>query len=41
MSTEWEGHAYLDADEQNAFDMVAKHHAMCRRFLGSEALAEV
>lgn len=35
MSTEWEGHAYLDADEQDAFEMVAKHHAMCRRFLAT------
>ena len=41
MSSEWEGHAYLDADEQDAFDMVARHHAMCRRFLGSEAVTTV
>ncbi|MEJ2128501.1 MAG: TIM barrel protein [Woeseiaceae bacterium] len=34
MSTEWEGHAYLDMDEQDAFDIVARHHAMCRKFLG-------
>jgi hypothetical protein len=33
MSTEWEGHAYLDAHEQDAFEIVAKHHAMCRKFL--------
>jgi hypothetical protein len=39
MSTEWEGHAYLDADEQDAFDMVERHHAMCRRFLGADAVA--
>ncbi|WP_027862089.1 sugar phosphate isomerase/epimerase [Marmoricola sp. URHB0036] len=38
MSTEWEGHAYLDADEQDAFDMVAQHHAMCRKFLGDQHL---
>ena len=37
MSSEWEGHAYLDADEQDAFDMVARHHAMCSRFLGADA----
>jgi hypothetical protein len=37
MSTEWEGHAYLDADEQDAFEIVAKHHAMCRKFLESES----
>ena len=41
MSSEWEGHAYLDADEESAFDMVAKHHAMCSRFLGQENLATV
>jgi hypothetical protein len=35
MSTEWEGHAYLDLEDQDAFDMVAKHHAMCRRMMGS------
>jgi hypothetical protein len=33
MSSEWEGHAYLDADEQDAFDIVARHHEMCRKFL--------
>jgi hypothetical protein len=33
MSSEWEGHAYLDAEEQDAFEMVARHHDMCRRFL--------
>jgi hypothetical protein len=33
MSSEWEGHAYLDADEQDAFDIVARHHEMCSRFL--------
>jgi len=41
MSSEWEGHAYLDADEESAFDMVAKHHAMCSRFLGQDNLATV
>lgn len=30
MCSEWEGHAYRRAD---AFDMVAKHQAMCRRIL--------
>lgn len=34
MSSEWEGHAFLDVEEQNAFDIVAAHHTMCRRFLG-------
>jgi hypothetical protein len=34
MSTEWEGHAYLDMHEQDAFEMVRKHHDMCRKFLG-------
>ncbi|TXS91872.1 TIM barrel protein [Parahaliea maris] len=38
MSSEWEGHAYLDMTEQDAFGMVEKHHAMCRRFL-DEAFA--
>ena len=33
MSTEWEGHAYLDMHEQDAFEIVARHHAMCRNFL--------
>lgn len=33
MSTEWEGHAFLDLEEQDAFDIVARHHDMCRRFL--------
>jgi hypothetical protein len=37
MSSEWEGHAYLDLEEQDAFDMVARHHAMCRRFLDGPA----
>jgi hypothetical protein len=36
MSSEWEGHAYLDADEQDAFEMVARHHAMCRRLIDME-----
>lgn len=35
MSSEWEGHAFLDADEADAFEMVERHHAMCRKFLGS------
>ena len=33
MSSEWEGHAYLDCADQDAFDIVARHHAMCSRFL--------
>jgi hypothetical protein len=36
MSSEWEGHAYLDMDEQDAFDIVAKHHAMCRKMLATD-----
>jgi hypothetical protein len=36
MSSEWEGHAYLDLEDQDAFDIVAKHHAMCRRMMGSD-----
>ena len=34
MSSEWEGHAYLDVEDQDAFEMVARHHAMCRRMMG-------
>jgi sugar phosphate isomerase/epimerase len=30
MSSEWEGHMYSDAD---AFEMIQKHQAMCRRIL--------
>jgi sugar phosphate isomerase/epimerase len=30
MSSEWEGHLYSQAD---AFDMVVKHHALCRRIM--------
>lgn len=30
MSTEWEGHAYLDIEDQDAFEIVARHHAMVR-----------
>jgi hypothetical protein len=30
MSSEWEGHMYSNA---SAFDMVEKHHALCRRIL--------
>lgn len=33
MSSEWEGHAYLDLEDQDAFDIVARHHAMCRRMM--------
>ena len=33
MSSEWEGHAYLDLEDQDAFDIVARHHEMCRRMM--------
>jgi len=33
MSTEWEGHAFLEIEDQDAFDIVARHQDMCRRFL--------
>lgn len=33
MSSEWEGHAFWDADEQCAFEMVARHHTMCQSML--------
>jgi sugar phosphate isomerase/epimerase len=32
MSSEWEGHMYSDAD---AFEMIEKHQAMCRRILAA------
>jgi sugar phosphate isomerase/epimerase len=32
MSSEWEGHMYSDAD---AFDMIERHQAMCRRILAA------
>jgi sugar phosphate isomerase/epimerase len=32
MSSEWEGHMYSDAD---AFDMIGRHQAMCRRILAA------
>lgn len=38
MSTEWEGHAYLDEDEEDAFEIVGRHHEMCRRFLGEDLI---
>ena len=34
MSSEWEGHAFLDMEEQCAFEMVERHHKMCRQMLG-------
>jgi hypothetical protein len=37
MSSEWEGHSYLDMEEQDGFEMVARHHDMCRRFLNGAA----
>jgi hypothetical protein len=33
MSSEWEGHAFLDADEQDAFEIVRKQQDMCRSML--------
>lgn len=33
MSSEWEGHAYLDMHEQDAFEIVSRHQAMCRKLL--------
>ena len=40
MSSEWEGHAYLDVNEQDAFEIVARHQAMCRRLLMSASSSE-
>ncbi|MDW8258306.1 MAG: sugar phosphate isomerase/epimerase, partial [Gammaproteobacteria bacterium] len=37
MSSEWEGHAYLDLEEQDAFEIVARHQAMCRKLLAQPA----
>ena len=37
MSSEWEGHAFLDAEEQDAFAIVRQQQAMCRKFLGYAA----
>lgn len=39
MSSEWEGHAYLDVEDQDAFEMVSRHHKMCARFLGDDHVA--
>lgn len=33
MSSEWEGHAFWDADEVCAFEMVRRHHRMCEHIL--------
>lgn len=33
MSSEWEGHAFWDKEEQSAFEMVERHHVMCRNML--------
>ncbi|MBR9791457.1 MAG: TIM barrel protein [Gammaproteobacteria bacterium] len=33
MSSEWEGHAFWDADEVCAFEMVRRHHRLCERLL--------
>ncbi len=30
MSSEWEAHAFMDVNEQSAFDIVRQHHDMCR-----------
>jgi hypothetical protein len=37
MSSEWEGHAFLDAEEQDAFSIVRRQQEMCRKFLGYAA----
>jgi len=37
MSSEWEGHAFLDVEDQDAFAIVRQQQGMCRRFLGSAA----
>ena len=33
MSSEWEGHAFWDSNEQCAFEMVRRHHIMCQSML--------
>ncbi|NVK57145.1 MAG: TIM barrel protein [Alteromonadaceae bacterium] len=33
MSSEWEGHAFWNADEVCAFEMVRRHHRMCEHIL--------
>lgn len=33
MSSEWEAHAYLNMEDQDAFDIVGKHQAMCKKLL--------
>ena len=35
LSSEWEGHAFLDMEEQCAFEMVERHHKMCKKMLSS------
>lgn len=35
MSTEWEGHAYADVEDIDAFEVVARHQEMCRRLLAA------
>jgi hypothetical protein len=35
MSSEWEGHAYLDIADQDAFEIVSRHQAMCCKFLAA------
>lgn len=40
MSTEWEGHAFLDVEEQDAFEIVGRHQAMCRKFLAKAEAAK-
>lgn len=39
ISTEWEGHAYAGVAEVDAFDLIARHHEMCRTLLGRTATA--
>lgn len=39
MSSEWEGHAFLDANEQNAFEIVKRQQNMCRTMLARASAA--
>ena len=36
MSSEWEGHAFLGLDEQDAFEIVRQQQEMCRRYLDGD-----
>jgi hypothetical protein len=33
LSSEWEGHAFWDSNEECAFEMVRRHHVMCQSML--------